>query len=191
MKVKICGVTRREDALLAADLGAWAVGFIFHQASPRYISPSIAGDIGAALPPEVLRVGVFVDRSPSEVAEITRIAGLEVIQLHGREDPKQYTSLGLPIIKAVSDLTPVAEDLFSVLVDSNNPGTGTKSDWTLAKELSATHRVILSGGLNPDNIAEGIASVQPAGVDVASGVEVLPGIKDSVLMRQFFAAVSP
>ena len=192
MFVKICGVTNEDDALLAVALGADAVGFIFAP-SPRQIAVQKVYDITRRLPPEVLTVGVFRDEHPSRVIEQVHHAGLKAAQLHGHESPatvEQVSRHVRTVIKSVVAGTVDASraDQFGtplVLLDAPAPGSGEVFDWRLAGEMPGGLNVILAGGLTPENVASGIAIVEPWGVDVASGVESAPGRKDPVLMRRF------
>jgi phosphoribosylanthranilate isomerase len=201
-RVKICGVTRWEDARLAVELGAAAVGFNFHLPSPRCIEPSAARAIVAKLPPLVTAVGIFANETDgSHVAAIARAAGIGVVQLHG----PQYPSADGPLadfrrIRAVAvkdgfnpeALQAIGDD--AVLLDAYDPkllgGTGKPFNWALAKNATRYATIILAGGLTAENVAQAIREVQPFAVDVASGVESAPGIKDAERMRRFFAAVS-
>lgn len=192
MFVKICGITNEDDALFAVAMGADAVGFIFAP-SPRQIAPQQVYDITRRLPPEILTVGVFRDELPSRVVEIAHRAGVKAVQLHGRETPEQTAEVANSIrwvIKAFSATSPelrradrYGTDL--VLVDAPAPGSGKLFDWGLASDVSPSVRVILAGGLDPDNVADAIKVVEPWGVDVASGVEARPGVKDPTLVRRF------
>lgn len=195
MFVKICGITNEEDALLAVALGADAIGFVFAP-SPRQVSVQRVGDIVRRLPPGVLTVGVFRDEHPHRVVEIVRAAGLKAAQLHGHESPEDVLEVmsHVPtVIKAVSagSVDSLRADQFHtgvVLVDAPAPGSGRVFDWALAGEIPGGLHVILAGGLTPDNVAQGIAAVEPWGVDVSSGVESEPGRKDPVLVRRFIEA---
>ncbi len=190
--VKICGVTSEADALLAVSLGASAVGFIFAP-SPRQIPVQHAGDIAKRLPEHVLTVGVFRDEAPQRVVEAVRVAGLGAAQLHGHESAEetQWVRSRVPaVIKAfrvgersIGRFAEFGADF--LLVDGDNPGSGEVFDWRLAEGVSDHHRLILSGGLRPDNVAQAVAHLRPAGVDVASGVESAPGRKDPLLLRDF------
>jgi phosphoribosylanthranilate isomerase len=198
MFVKICGITRREDALAAAEYGASAVGFVFWPESPRYIDPAVARAIGEALPRSVQRVGVFVNQSAAEVNTVAAAAGLDVVQLHGEEDSAFVSQMMLPVIKAVTfgrgpagvDAWP--EDVM-LLVDAHDPirygGTGQVVDWASAAAVAQRRRVLLAGGITPENVAEAISRVRPFGVDVSSGVESAPGIKSGIRLKELFAAV--
>jgi phosphoribosylanthranilate isomerase len=195
MWVKICGITNEEDALLAAALGADAVGFVFAP-SPRQIAPSRAYDIVRRLPPEILTVGVFRDEAPKRVADICLRTQLRAAQLHGREKPADsaWVRRRVPfVIKAFAagDPTLDAVDEYrvdAILIDSPEPGSGRVFDWSLADGAPVNRRVILAGGLTPDNVGEAIARVRPWGVDVSSGVEQSPGFKDAVKLRDFVDA---
>lgn len=195
MFVKICGITNEDDALFAVAMGADAVGFVFAP-SPRQIAPQQVYDITRRLPPEVLTVGVFRDEHPSRVIEIANRSGVKAVQLHGHETPEQAIEIGRSIryvIKAFAASSPhlpqadrYGTDL--VLVDAPQPGSGKVFDWNLAAEVPDTVRLILAGGLDPDNVADAITAVEPWGVDVASGVEVAPGRKDPTKVRRFIAS---
>lgn len=194
--VKICGITNLEDALMAVEAGADALGFNFYRPSPRYISPHGAGEIIKRLPEELLKVGVFVNESPETVREIARITGITALQLHGDESPEYCAGLGdWYIIKVLSqkDLSEgKARDynVAAVMIDagdkSTRGGTGRVVDWSIA----AHHRnlvpnLFLAGGLSPSNIEEAIASVRPFGVDACSLLEREPGKKNHELVRAF------
>ncbi|MCK4910947.1 MAG: phosphoribosylanthranilate isomerase [Thermodesulfovibrionales bacterium] len=197
VRVKVCGITRLEDAVAAVDAGADAVGFVFHRESLRYIRPEDAGAIASALPPFVSTVGVFVDVEHSEVSATLRAARLDVAQFHGDEDPS-YCSMFPRVIKALRVSGPEVIERMSeyscvsaFLLDAYSPdahgGTGEVFDWDIAAHAVATHRIILAGGLTPDNIAEAVQRVRPYAVDVSSGVETAPGIKDHAKMREFIS----
>ncbi len=199
-EIKICGITRLEDALCAAECGADAVGFIFHPASPRYITAERAKAITSRLPARIAKVGVFVNRPVEEVERTMDTCGLDLIQVHGDESPA-YCRCFPPgwIIKAVSPRTP--EDLRSLadyevrafLVDARDTGryggTGKQADWELAAKLGESHPLILAGGLDEGNIAEALAAVAPRAVDINSGCELAPGIKDHDRMRQIVGMI--
>ena len=195
MFVKICGITNEEDALLAVALGADAVGFIFAP-SPRWVPVGKVYDITRRLPPEILTVGVFRDEHPQRVIETVDRAGLKAAQLHGHETPDDVAEVMKSVrtvIKAVSAGTTDAAraDRFPtdlVLVDAPAPGSGRVFDWSLLGEVPVGPRLILAGGLTPENVAAGIAAARPWGVDVSSGVESSPGHKDPVKLRRFIAA---
>ena len=201
VQVKICGITRSEDALLAAQLGATAVGFVFWPGSRRYIDPYRARQIVLQLPPLVTAVGVFVDQPFSFVHQVAGLVQLGAVQLHGMEAPETYRGSRHRVIKALTidrDVQPerLAEIPFGVtlLLDSHDPvtigGTGRTIDWDVAARVAAIRRVILSGGLTAENVTSAIARVKPYGVDVSSGVEATPGIKDTERLRAFMKAVS-
>ncbi|MEM9130990.1 MAG: phosphoribosylanthranilate isomerase [Actinomycetota bacterium] len=196
MFVKICGVTNVEDALLAAGLGANAVGMIF-AASSRRIATGEARDIVRRLPPEVLPVGVFRDERAGRVAEIANSIGLRAVQLSGHESVEDTRWLAgrVPVvIKAFAAQDPNlarAADYGAhrLLIDSASPGSGKTFDWTLLQRRPVRHKFLLAGGLTPGNVAEAITTVKPWGVDLATGVEASPGVKDPAKLRQFMANV--
>jgi phosphoribosylanthranilate isomerase len=194
----VCGITRTEDAQLAAECGAAAVGFNFWPNSPRYCFPEHAKAISESLPPFVARVGVFVDSPADRIEEIVRKVGLSAVQLHGGETPQDCKRLSVPVIKAVhaTDDLSAAElagyDVAAFLLDApsaGHGGSGKVFDWNIAARLNLQRPVILAGGLTPSNVAQAIAAVHPYGVDVASGVEASPGVKDPEKVEAFFAAV--
>lgn len=198
--VKVCGITRAKDALLAAELGASAVGFIFWPKSPRFIEPARARAIVGLLPPMVTAVGVFVDQPIAYVRRVADTAGLGVVQLHGHESGAYCRSVGRRVIKALSIQSDMKMTVLkslpasmTLLLDAHDPvlvgGTGQTIDWTVAAAVARRRRVILSGGLQPHNVALAIERVRPYGVDVSSGVEIRPGVKDARRMRAFFRAV--
>jgi phosphoribosylanthranilate isomerase len=201
-RIKFCGLTRREDVIMAADLGAGAVGFIFWPKSPRAVTPEQARTLVKVLPPFLAVVGVFVDQPAHEIQEIVKFVGLTAVQLHGRETPADAATFDGHVIKAIGErdqqidlVTTAAEwpERVVLLVDGIDPqqrgGTGTLGDWSAAAMLARTRRVILAGGLRPENVAEAIRQVQPYAVDVSSGVELRPGIKDHARMQAFADAV--
>jgi phosphoribosylanthranilate isomerase len=190
--VKICGITTEEDALLAVAMGADAVGFIFAPSS-RQLAPARAADIAKRLPPEILTVGVFRDHAAERVVDIVNSAGLRAAQLHGRETAEQtrWIRQRVPVvIKAFPGGDPELERAAdygadAVLLDSATPGSGRVFDWSLADGAPPGQRIVLAGGLTPDNVRDAIERVHPWGVDVASGVEGDDGRKDPRLVRQF------
>jgi phosphoribosylanthranilate isomerase len=200
MRVKVCGITRREDAILAVSLGATALGFVFWPRSPRAVAAEAVREIAGGLPAFVSRVGVFVNEPPERVAAVAAGAGLTCVQLHGDEDASEYLDLPMPVIKAVPvckgfNLSAV-EDLPSrvtPLLDAHDParrgGTGRVIEWTVAAAAARVRPLILSGGLHADNVGSAVAAVNPYAVDVSSGVEAAPGIKDENKLRAFFAAL--
>jgi phosphoribosylanthranilate isomerase len=200
VRVKVCGIRRPEDALLAAELGASAVGLIFWPRSARVVDIATARTVVAALPPFVTAVGVFVNQPREDVLAIADAVGLGAVQLHGDEPPEWYASFPRRVIKTV----PVVEGFdatalsavpasATVLLDAHDPirrgGTGRVIDWTLAAAAARTRPVILSGGLTPDNVRAAADQVRPYAVDVASGVESSAGIKDHSKMRAFLEAL--
>jgi len=197
LRVKICGITRVEDALLAASAGADALGFIFYEKSPRFITPSAARAIIKKLPPFIAKVGVFVDEQAGRVEEIAAEAGLTTLQLHGKESPAYCEEIGINVIKALrvrgeEDIKNISSfNVAALLLDTYKKGqaggTGEVFDWALAvKAVGESSRpIILSGGLTPDNVAEAARQVRPYAVDVSSGVEAAPGIKDRALVESF------
>ena len=199
MLVKICGVTRADDALAAVDAGASAIGFVFWPDSPRYVDPYRARAIRAALPPFVTAVGVFVNQPVEYVSGVASLVRLGAVQLHGDETPQYASQLSAPIVKALPLTTLGERDLAAwpdetmVLLDVHDPvkrgGTGRTIDWGAAAAISARRRIVLAGGLTPDNVADAVARVRPFGIDVSSGVEVSPGIKDHRRVRALFEAL--
>jgi phosphoribosylanthranilate isomerase len=192
--IKICGITSEADGLLSVSLGASAVGFIFAPSS-RQVSVQLAGDIAKRLPEHVLTVGVFRDEAPQRVVEAVRTAGLGAAQLHGHEtaEETQWVRARVPVVikvfqageRAISRFEEFGADY--LMVDGENPGSGQVFDWRLAEGVVDPHRLIVSGGLRPDNVAEAIAHLRPAGVDVSTGVESAPGQKDPLLLCDFIA----
>ena len=199
MIVKICGITNLNDANMAADLGADALGFIFVPSSPRYIPPEKAAAITAHLPESLVRVGVFVNAGRREILETVEKAGVNCLQLHGDESPDDVKDFTLPVWKAfrISDrFDPQELDAYSAeayLLDTFSPdsygGTGRTFDWNIARRLNTDRKIILSGGLNPENIARAVEHIRPYGVDVNSGVEQQPGKKNAELLRRLFVNI--
>lgn len=199
MRAKICGITNREDALCAVDAGADALGFIFYEKSPRYVAPEVVGEIVAELPPFVTPVGVFVNVPEARIDAVVKLAGLRAIQLHGDEPPEACLGHAVPVIRALrvgEDFEP--EQMRSYLVDTflldtaksgKYGGTGETFDWSKAIAAKEMGRIVLSGGLDPDNVTEAMASVGPYAVDASSGVEAEPGKKDHNKVKQFLKAV--
>jgi phosphoribosylanthranilate isomerase len=198
VKTKICGITNLEDAQAAVELGADALGFNFYRKSPRYIEPERARSLIEWLPPLVSIVGVFVDeRRPEQVVEIARATGLGTVQLHGSESPDYTRQIRpLPVFKAFGvgagfELERLAAfPVQAFLLDTGGGalpgGTGKTFDWDLALAAKRLGRVILAGGLNPENVFEAICRVQPYGIDVCSGIEREPGRKDHRKMAALF-----
>ena len=201
-RVKICGITTWEDARLSVDLGASALGFNFYPPSPRSISPADAWSIIRRLPPFVEAVGVFVDWPSLVVDAMARSLRLGAVQLHGGESPKEVGELGRKhrVIKAVqvgrgfrvaslSRYRRVDGLLLDGFAHGLHGGTGRTLDWKLARAARRYGRIILAGGLTPENIAEAIRVAEPYAVDIASGVEARPGRKDPAKLRALFSAV--
>jgi phosphoribosylanthranilate isomerase len=198
VRVKICGVTRAEDALAAVRLGADALGFNFWPGSKRHITAAAARGIIARLPPFVTPVGVFVNQLEGEMRALAAETGIQVFQLHGDEPPELCARLPLPVVKAIPvDQVRALSRLLSYEVSAfllDTPsrgygGSGEPFDWSLAEGVSEVAPVILAGGLTPENVAAAVRAVRPYAVDVASGVESSPGVKDMARMSRFFAAV--
>ena len=199
VRVKICGITNPEDAIFAAALGADALGFIFYEGSPRYVSPECAAEIVSRLPPFATPVGVFVNEARERIEAIIHLVGLRAIQLHGDEPPKACRGYSISVIRAVrvdagfdpSELSPYPVETF--LLDTAKSGfyggTGESFDWSFARAASSFGRIILSGGIHAGNVADAIGEVQPYGVDSSSGVESAPGCKDHEKLTAFFEAV--
>ena len=195
MKVKICGITNEADALLAAGLGANAVGFVFAP-SPRQVSPRVVQQIVDRLPREVLTVGVFRDEAPARVVEIVNRIGLGAAQLHGHESTEQsrWVAARVPLtIRAfpaghpgIGRIDDYGASL--VMIDAASPGSGEVFDWRLAEGVVDPARLFVSGGLDADNVGDAIAHLRPFGVDVSSGVEAEPGRKDPHKLRAFVVA---
>ena len=205
MRVKICGITRPEDAELAVELGAWALGFILWRRSPRAADPAVAAGIALALRRRVELVGVFVNASLDEIAQAAEALHLSHVQLHGDEGPAFCAEVarrtGAKVIKAVriagasdfQDLERFHTDfhLLDTGAIGKRGGTGETWDWALAARRRRKIPAILSGGLTAENVAAGIAAVDPYAVDVASGVEAAPGVKDPDKLAAFLAAAAP
>lgn len=196
MIVKICGTTNEDDALLSVALGADMIGFVFAP-SPRQIAPQIAADIAKRLPSdEVLTVGVFRDEAPARVVDVALRAGMRGVQLHGDEPPEavRWIRERMPfVIKAfpagdarVARAGDYGADV--LLLDAPSPGSGEVFDWALAAEVPSGQRFMVAGGLTPANVAGAVIRSRPWGVDVVSGVERSPGLKDPVKLRAFIAA---
>jgi phosphoribosylanthranilate isomerase len=200
--VKICGITREEDALAAAHCGANAIGFVFYAKSPRHVTPARAADLMRAVPPFVTNVGLFVDAAASDVTRTLAVARVDLLQFHGSESPAYCRQFALPYLKALRvrpglDLLQCALDyqdakalLLDACVEGMHGGTGVTFDWALIpKDLPLP--VVLSGGLTPQNIGAAIQAVRPWAVDVSSGVEFSgqAGIKDASKIAQFISGV--
>ena len=205
MRVKFCGITRLEDAREAARLGAWAIGLIHHDASPRRVDPAVAAEIGAEMRRRLEVVGVFVNPTLDEVTAAAEDEALTMLQLHGEEGPAFCQEVarrtGCRVIKAFrvrSSAEIAGAEAFRTdlhLFDAHHPGlrggTGESFDWELLAGRSSSVPFLLSGGLDPENVAEAVAAVRPFAVDVASGVEAEPGSKDHAAMAAFFARAQP
>ena len=200
VRVKVCGITSPEDALLAAEAGASAIGLIFWPNSPRFVDRAMARRIVDALPSFVLRVGVFVDQSLDMLTRTSDDVGLDIIQLHGSERPEMVACLPRRVLKAIrvgteSVLEEVEQyESAAILLDTKDEqrpgGTGQSFDWRLAQQVRAkVPFLVLAGGLTPENVAAAIKSVGPDAVDVSSGVESRPGKKDPVKLKGFMEAV--
>jgi len=196
MFVKICGITRVEDAEAAVAAGASAIGFVFWPDSPRFVDPHRARQIAAILPPFVTPVGVFVNQPLDYVRGVASLVRLGAAQLHGDETTEYAARLSTPVIKAVSTAdagTRAWPPPALLLLDVHDPvkrgGTGLTIDWTAAAAVAAQRSILLAGGLTPDNVAEAVARVRPFGIDVSSGVERTPGIKDHQRLRALFEAI--
>jgi phosphoribosylanthranilate isomerase len=194
-RVKICGITNLDDAHHAVACGADALGFVFYPGSPRFVNPDTARRIIAELPPLVTTVGLFVNEPPARIREMVDFCGLNTVQLHGDEEPDQCCYPPCRVIKALRLRGDMQSGLFAaykvsaLLLDAFVPnqfgGTGHRCDWAKAAAVASQHRVILAGGLNPENVAEAVRQVHPYGVDVSSGVEEKPGQKDPEKVARF------
>jgi phosphoribosylanthranilate isomerase len=202
IQIKICGVTNADDARASVELGADMIGFNFYPASPRYFEPTIVRRIVDTLPAGTSAVGVFVDADPGEIRKVAQTAGIRCVQLHGRATPESCRELGreFRVIRALSTdarFQPEHTAAFShcdVLIDSYHPelrgGTGRTCDWSAAQAaMRYTRFLILSGGLNARNVGHAIAAVMPHAVDVCTGIESSPGVKNHRALEQFFSAV--
>jgi phosphoribosylanthranilate isomerase len=203
VRVKICGITRVQDARLAEKLGAYALGFNFYEKSPRAVSPADAWKIRKSLHLTTEAVGVFVNWKPEVIMYLAHALQLDAVQLHGDETPKQlaYLEDDLPVIKAfrvgpdfsMSSFKKFRGASFFLLDAATNNkfgGTGKTFDWSVAKKAAQSKKIILAGGLTPENVAEAILAIRPYAVDVASGVESRPGKKDPGKLRAFFSEVA-
>jgi phosphoribosylanthranilate isomerase len=196
MFVKVCGITRLSDAVHAAERGATALGFVFWPHSPRFLTPERAAEIIHSLPSTMATVGVFVNETADGIRDIVARSGINAVQLHGDEGPEYAEGFTWPVLRSVTiddagercGAWPVGT---MFVVDAADPvrrgGTGSRIDWGAAAEVARRHRVILAGGLTPENVSEAIATVRPYGVDVSSGVEASPGVKDSDKVTRFVA----
>jgi len=199
IKIKICGITNLEDALAAADAGADALGFNFYKKSPRCIEPSKAAEIIEQLPPFTVPVGIFVNEREDRIREILAATGIQAVQFHGDESPEFCQRFGGRVIKAfqVKDKESLKNmahyRVGAFLLDSYKEGvrggTGVAFDWHLAVVAKTFGKVILAGGLTPENVAEAVKLVQPYGVDTAGGVERETGVKDHAKLKKFITEV--
>ena len=205
VRVKICGITNWRDAKLAIDAGAGLLGFNFYRPSPRYISPARARAIVRRLPRHVKAVGVFVNDTPQDVADLATLVGLDWVQLHGDESPDDATRLArlFPVLKAfrvrpgfrVAELAAyrrparIAGFLLDGFRAGLRGGTGRSFDWGVARRAKRYGRIFLAGGLGPENVAQAIRAAQPYAVDICSGIEAAPGRKDPRRLRALMDTV--
>ncbi len=199
-RVKICGITRVQDGLFAAEVGADAIGLVFYPKSPRFVTSDQADSILQKLPPFITNVGLFVNPSSEDVLDIIGRVRLDLLQFHGEEPPEFCEQFGLPYLKAVRvkpgiDLVQYALAysgakglLLDAFVEGTHGGTGQSFDWSLIPDQLSLP-VVLSGGLNADNVIAAIRHVRPWAVDVSSGVEASKGIKDAAQMTAFMKGV--
>ncbi|MFM1897266.1 MAG: hypothetical protein RLZZ385_2340 [Pseudomonadota bacterium] len=201
-RIKICGITRNEDALAAARLGADAIGLVFHDSSPRAVKPSMITALLKDLPPFVTVVGLVVNPEPAQVHAILASGLVQCLQFHGQEPAVFIQGFPLPRLKAIRvqdssalDSLAAYQGVATILLDAYDPqaagGTGRSFDWSIARRaVTQGHdSLVLAGGLTADNVGEAIIQVRPWGVDVSSGVEAAPGIKDAMKMERFIATV--
>lgn len=199
-RIKTCGMARYEDARLALDLGAWALGFIFHRPSPRAIEPDVAREIVRRLPSDTLTVGVFVDRPLQEIESTVEHVGLRGVQLHGRETPGEVAAVTADVVvkafRVGEAFDPSVVDRYDcdyVLLDTYRKGlpggTGETFDWTMARLVGERRPTIVAGGIGPQNVREAIRTACPHAIDVSSAVELSPGVKDAEKMRALFRVV--
>jgi phosphoribosylanthranilate isomerase len=196
-RIKICGMTAVADAVHAVECGADAIGLIFWSGSTRAVDVARAQAITRELPPLVSVVGVFVDETPDRVRSIADAVGLSAVQLHGQEQVADWARFPRPVLKALAlgayAGSPWRTARAAILVDAHDPvtigGTGRTIDWKAARAIAATRPLVLAGGLKPENVGEAVASVLPWGVDVASGVERSPGVKEPARVKAFVEAV--
>ena len=194
-KVKICGITNLKDALLACDAGADAIGFIFYEKSPRYVNPMQVGKIIKELPPLITTVGVFVNQEEEHLRRVGQETGIDIYQLHGDESPEFCRLFGAKVIKAyrIKGKETIAElpkyQVFAYLLDTYHEGlsggTGQVFNWEIAVEAKRYGRIVLAGGLTPENVSDAVVKVRPYAVDVSTGVELEPGKKDENKLRKF------
>jgi len=199
IKVKICGITNLEDAMMAVEAGADALGFVFFDKSPRNVSQEQAAGIIQRLPPFVQTVGLFVNEDPATINATADFCGLDLLQLHGEETPEFCHAVNRRVIKAfrIKDITSLDKienyQVAAFLLDTWSPsiqgGTGKTFDWEIAAAAAVSKHIILAGGLTPENVAEAARKVKPYAVDVSSGVESRPGKKDAELVHRFFRSL--
>lgn len=198
-KIKICGITQPDDAQLASEYGARMIGMIFYDKSPRFISDSAAEKIVQILPEEVLPVGVFVNPEVEKISSIIDNTGIKALQIHGKFNSDEVNSLNLPLIQAYSisdknDFDSIRQNGSDYFLLDNKElnsygGTGKTFDWELIPTDLRKDRMILAGGITAENAAEAVSKINPAFLDVSSGVESSPGIKDKMKLEQLFKAV--
>jgi phosphoribosylanthranilate isomerase len=200
-RVKICGITREEDAGTAVAAGCDAIGLVFYRPSPRYVSPEKAARIVAGLPPFISVVGLFVDAEPDEILQVIQQVRLDLLQFHGNETPDDCERFGMPYMKAIrvkpdTNLLQYAEQfkhaqalLLDAFIEGVPGGTGQVFDWKIIPKTLPLP-VVLAGGLSPDNVGEAVRQVQPYAVDVSGGVELNKGIKDAAKIAAFMRGVS-
>ena len=201
VRIKFCGMTRPEDAALAAALGVDAIGLVFYAPSPRAVTAQAAVQVVSGLPAEVTRVGLFVDAPPEAIRAVLEIVPLDLLQFHGREPAAACRLYNLPYLKALRPgpqgemplSRQIYHDAFGILwdtYDSQLPGgSGRVGDWSHLPPVASGQKFILAGGLEPDNVARAIMATTPDAVDVSSGIESAPGIKSSGRMQQFIEEV--
>jgi phosphoribosylanthranilate isomerase len=200
-KIKICGITNKPDAVAASELGVDMLGFVFYNKSKRYITPALAEDVINEIPPFIARVGVFVDETKENVVKAAEDAGLDMLQFHGNETPG-YCASFMPDYKVIKAFRLRSKDdlkkvnsydtdyyLFDTYDSDCAGGTGKRFDWSLLKDFELLKPVILSGGLNPDNVKRAIEEVAPFAVDASSGIESAPGKKDIRPLKNFIENV--
>ncbi len=198
-RVKICGITRHDDAVFASEAGASAIGFILVKTSPRYVNPDTVRSIVREIPPFVTPVGVFAGVSRSEALATVAKSGIRAVQLHGDEDPKEFDDFPVPAYKVFRVSVEFNPEILrryrgtafmlDTFKDGVGGGTGQTFDWNVAIEAKKYGRLILSGGISPENVGDAIRRVAPYAIDVNSGVERSPGVKDHGKIRQLLEAV--
>ena len=202
MLIKVCGITNKEDAMNAVSLGVNAIGFIFYPNSPRYVTPNVVEEIAMFLPPFVITVGVFVNQDKAEIANIVQQCKLNLVQLHGDESPRDCLESPVRVIKAfrvaspedIDPISPYQGAVSGMLLDAKEDlldgGTGKTFDWGLALKAKEYHiPLILSGGISLKNVQKAIKLVSPYGIDICSGLEKEPGLKDYNKMQEFMTII--